>query len=239
MNFKAGTGKVAVIAHRGGAGLFPENTMKAFTGVQKYGVDGIELDIHATRDGRLVVVHDPDLNRLAGLDRLVSEMSHDEIAEVELASGDRIPDLESVLEGVDIPLYIELKDPKAVQPLIRIFRNHPEYIGKSSVISFLHELLKPFRDEFPGIVTGALVAELPEDPVSIVENCGASMLAVYYMELTGEYVKKCHEAGIMVNVWTPNDENVISDMIEAGVDSITSDRPDIVKQILERRRKKD
>lgn len=227
-------GEVVVIAHRGGSQLFQENTMTAFRKVQELGVDAIELDIHSTKDGKLIVIHDPDLNRMAGIDRKVADMTFEEISHVELPGGERIPDFESVLKEVKIPLVVELKAPEVVMALITIFRKNPEYIKRCVVISFYHEILKVMKNEFPELITGALLAGYPMDPVSVTKSCGADTISLYFEGLNKDYVDKCHEGGIMVSVWTPNTEEEIAGAISAGVDSIASDRPDLVLKALRR-----
>ena len=73
---------IFVIAHRGGAELFFENTLTAFRNSQKLGVDAIECDVHLTKDGKLVIMHDPDLKRVAGIERNISDMTLEEIKDI-------------------------------------------------------------------------------------------------------------------------------------------------------------
>ncbi len=227
-------GETIVIAHRGGSKLFPENTMTAFRMAQELGVDAIEIDIHATKDGKLIVLHDPDLNRVAGIDRFVSEMSFEEVSNVELNSGERIPDFEIVLREIKIPLVIELKSPEAIEPLIKIFRENKSYIERCAVISFFHEVLDILKTQFPKLETGALLVGFPSDPVSVAKSCNADTLSFYFEGLTKEYVEKCHSGGIKVSVWTPNSEKDIALAISSRVDAIVSDRPDLVLKALKR-----
>lgn len=234
MNINQQSGEIMVIAHRGGSQLFLENTMTAFRKVQELGVDAIEIDIHATSDGKLIVIHDPDLNRIAGIDRFVSDMTYDEVSRVELPGGERIPDFESVIREVKIPLVIELKTPDVITALITIFRENPDYVERCVVISFFHEILGVLKTEFPNLVTGALLAGFPSDPVSVAKSCNADTLSFYFEGLTKDYVDKCHSGGILVSVWTPNSEKEIAGAIAAGVDSIASDRPDLVLKALNR-----
>lgn len=228
------SGEPVVIAHRGGSQLFAENTMTAFRKVQELGVDAIEIDIHSTKDGKLVVIHDPDLNRVAGVDKKVSEMTMKEISSVKLISGERVPEFETVIREIKVPLVVELKSPEVVMALITIFRQNPEYLDRCVVISFYHEILKVMKDEFPTLVTGALLAGYPMDPVGVTKECGASTLSLYFEGITREYVDKCHSGGILVSVWTPNTEEEIAAALSAGVDSIASDRPDLVLKAIGR-----
>lgn len=228
------TGEITVIAHRGGAELFFENTITAFKKAQELGVDAIECDVHLTKDGQLVILHDPDLNRVAGINRLVSSMTLEEVLEVELQGGERIPTLEQALKEVTIPLVVELKHRNTIQELFRLLSLHPEYTKKVIVISFDHRPLLMLKEKFPEVITGALIVGFPVDPASVARSCKADMLSLYYEGTSKDYVDHCHNSGVKVSVWTPNSEKDIEDMIEAGVDAIASDRPDIVLRKLGR-----
>lgn len=234
MKSSKNAGEVIVIAHRGGAQLFPENTLTAFRKAQELGVDAIEIDVHASKDGRLAVLHDPDLNRIAGVDRLISDMDWDEISAIELPGGERVPALEDVLREVDIPLVVELKSPETLDAIAQIFKENPGYIGRCIVISFFHEIIKALKEEFPGLTTGALLVALPVDPAVVAASCGADILSFHHVGLTREYVDRCHNEGILVSVWTPNTKEEIRASISAGADSIASDRPDLVLRALGR-----
>lgn len=226
--------KVTVIAHRGGSALFFENTLTAFRKAEELGVDAIECDVHLTRDGRPVVIHDSDLRRIAGIDRRVSDLTFEEVSEIKLEGGEHIPSLEEVFESVGIPLVVELKGSGTFAALSDIFDRHPEYVGKCAVICFFHAALLMLRQKYPDLITGALLAGFPVDPVSVTRSCKANTLSLNFQGVTKEYVGLCHDGGISVSVWTPNEESDIREMIDAGVDSIATDRPDIALRLLGR-----
>lgn len=226
---------IIVIAHRGGAELFFENTITAFKKAQELGVDAIECDVHLTKDGHLVILHDPDLNRVAGIDREITDMTLEEVSGVKLEGGEHIPTLEQALSEVSVPLIVELKSRSTLQEMLRLFTEHPEYLEKVIVISFDHRPLLMLKEQFPKLMTGALIAGYPVDPVSVARSCKTDMLSLYYEGLGKEYVDLCHASGIKISVWTPNAEKDIEDMIAAGVDAIASDRPDVVLKKLGRK----
>lgn len=227
-------GRIGVIAHRGGSNLFQENTMTAFRKAEELGVDAIELDVHLSKDGHMMVIHDPDLERIAGDQRLVSEMTFEELRAVRLPGNEHIPELPEVLKEIRIPLVIELKSPRTLNAIVELFSANPEYVGKCVVISFFHSALKSLKEKFPELETGALIAGFPADPVGVAKACGSGTLSFYYEGIEKRYVDLCHSGGIKVSVWTPNSESDIKDMISAGVDSIASDRPDLVLKLLGR-----
>ena len=222
---------VFIIAHRGGGGLFPENTLAAFMGVQEIGVDAVECDVQLTKDGKLAVIHDPDLKRLAGIDVQVREMDSKEIMRIKLKSGDNILFLEDLFGKISIPIVIELKSVDTISSLFGILEKSPELLGKCIFISFFHEALFALKQRFPEVSCGALLAGFPMDPVSMVKQCGCDTIALNYEGLTKDYVDRCHEGGIRVSVWAPSDSDGIRSSLNAGVDGIASDRPDLVIEL--------
>ena len=226
---------VFIIAHRGGGGLFPENTMAAFMGVQNMGVDAVECDVQLTKDGKLAVIHDPDLKRLAGMDIQVREVDSKEIKRIKLKSGDKILLLEDLLDRITIPIVIELKSVDTISSLFGILEKGPELLGRCIFISFFHEALYALKQRFPEASCGALLAGFPMDPVSVVKQCGCDTISLNYEGLTKDYVDRCHEGGVRVSVWAPSDSDGIRSSLNAGVDAIASDRPDLVIEMAKSR----
>ena len=232
MVFKYKDRDVAVIAHRGGGMLFPENTISAFKGGQKLGVDAVECDVQLTMDGKLAVMHDPNLKRMAGIDKKISEITSDEIKKIILLNNEKIPMLEELIKDVDTRLIIELKSIETINPIFKIIYEQQEILKRCTFISFYHEALLLLKQKFPEADCAALIAGFPVDPVSMVKNCGCNMISVNYEGISKNYVDKCHDGGIKVTVWTPNDEKSILSSLDAGVDAIASDRPDLVIRLI-------
>ncbi len=224
-----------VIAHRGGGDLFPENTIRAFTGAEKMGCDAVECDVHLTKDGKPVVIHDPDLNRVAGINRRIVDLDMAEVSLIRTKSGDHIPTLDEVLDSISIPVVIELKSRETASVMAELFRENPAVLDRCIVISFYHEILLRLKNSFSKLSSGALLAGFPVDPVSVARSCGSQTLSFNHEGINGDYVEKCHRENVKVSVWTPNTEQDIELCINAGVDSIASDRPDIVLRLLERK----
>ena len=216
-----------VIGHRGGGDLFPENTLKAFTGAEKIGCNAVECDVHLSLDGHLIVNHDADLNRVAGINKRISDMKLQEILAIKLKSGEKIPILEDVYKSISIPVIVELKDVNTVKAMIKLFNEKPEIIKRTIVISFYHEILLEIKKHIPTLESGALLAGFPVDPVTVAKSCKSNTLSLYFEGINRSYVDLCHRGGINVSVWTPNSEEEILSCINAGVDSIGTDRPDL------------
>ncbi len=224
--------EVMVIAHRGGGDLFKENSISAFTGVEKLGVDAVECDIQITKDKNLAVIHDPDLKRMAGIDLKIKDMNIDDLRNIKLNGSENIPVLEDVMNSIHIPVVIELKSIETVDSLINLFIRKPELIKRSVIISFFHDALLMMKQKFPALMCGALIAGFPIDPVSMVKQCGCDTIAINYEGLTSSYVERCHRGGLKVSTWAPNTPEDISNSLNSGVDAIGSDRPDIVINLI-------
>jgi glycerophosphoryl diester phosphodiesterase len=113
---------VRIFAHRGASAELPENTMGAFRRAMELGVDALELDVHRTRDGVLVVSHDPDGQRMAGVPRRIAECDFDEVRRWDMGGGEIMPTFEQVLvEFAGVPLNVDLKHDIA-EPTIALLR---------------------------------------------------------------------------------------------------------------------
>ena len=225
---------IFVIAHRGGAELFFENTLTAFRNAQKLGVDAIECDVHLTKDGKLVIMHDPDLKRVAGIEKNISDMTLEEIKDIKLNGGESIPTLQEVIDELKITLVVEIKSYDTVAEIVKLLIANPELQKRIIIICFDHRAILNLKKFFPNLETGALLAGLPVDPVSVAKACMSDTLSMYHEGLDRNFIDLCHAGGIKVSVWTPNNSDEIKKMIDLGVDAIASDRPDTVLKLLGR-----
>jgi glycerophosphoryl diester phosphodiesterase len=221
-----------VVAHRGGAELYPENSLTAFTKLADLGVDLVECDVHLSKDGDLVVTHDDNLSRTAGIDKKVSELTTDELRQVDIGDGYGVPTLTEVLDTVPVPVAVELKTPGTAAALERLLEARPALVERIAPLSFFHDILLYLHQRFPALQCGALLAGYPVDPVHVARSAGCTFLAFHFEGIHKAYVNRCQTGGIQVTVWTPNREADIRRVIDAGVDGIGSDRPDLVLRIL-------
>ncbi len=226
--------KVTIIAHRGGSGLFLENSLEAFRKSEKLGVDAIESDVHLTKDGKIVVMHDDNFLRITGINRLIRDVTLQELSEITLSNGENIPTLEEVMDAVSIPLVIELKSKNMVEAMINFMRERDDVASRSVIVSFFHSAILSLKMLFPELSTGALLAGYPVDPGYLARSCGTDTISFNFEGMNPDYVNLCHSTNVKVAVWTPNSREEIDRCIEAGVDAIASDRPDIVLEELGR-----
>ena len=227
-------GNIKMIAHRGVSGLERENTCPAFVaaGVKSY--YGIETDVHITKDGKVIVVHDDDLKRIAGLDMVVEESNFDELRAVRLKDTDGVtdradlflPTLEeyiSICRKYDKQAILELKN--KMQPcevwLIAETVQKMGWFERTTFISFAGDNLVALREKFPTASAQYLTGECTEEEMQfMMDNKLDADLCGYC--ITAEKVQRLHEAGLVVNVWTL-DTLEHAEMAKAvGVDMITS-----------------
>jgi glycerophosphoryl diester phosphodiesterase len=229
-----------VLAHRGAARVAPENTVEAFVAAGALGADGVELDVHRTADGALVVHHDADARGVGVLaERLEAEIR---------AARPEIPTLAEALEACSGMLVnIEVKnlpgdadyDPTdgvaaaVVQLLTRRGRRDDVLVS-----SFNLESADRVRDLDGSIPTGFLTL-VGMDPLHGVEVAHAHGHGAFHPDVralagdaAGATIARAHELGMRVNVWTVNGEDEMRRLATAGVDAIITDVPDVARRVL-------
>ena len=236
---KAGATTV-VVGHRGAAGLAPENTMPSFELAHELGADAIELDVHRSRDGALVVMHDSTVDRTTNGLGQISDLSLAEIQALDASGkeshGDaptHVPTLDEVLSWAHgkTRLVIELKgteDSDLVAKTIEAVREY-RMLDQVMLISFDHPALREARRLSPDVWTGCLYVGRVADPIGLARSCHADALCPNLGLVHPEDVAAAHDAGLAVCVWTVNDPTAIQNARRLGVDSITSDFPDRVR----------
>ncbi len=145
------------IGHPGAAGLEPENTLRSFRRSVVEGADAIELDLRLTRDERLVVLHDADVDRTTDGKGLVVGMTLDEIKHLDAGLGERIPVFEEVLEAIELPIYAEIKAIEAAEPLAALL-DRRGLAGRVTPISFAPEALRLVKLSLPDLPVGLILS---------------------------------------------------------------------------------
>jgi glycerophosphoryl diester phosphodiesterase len=234
-----------VIAHRGASGHAPENTFAAFQRAVELGGTFIETDLHVTRDGRFVAIHDDTVERTTNGSGDVRNFTLDELREVDAGMwfdrtfmGERIPTLEEVLEFSrehDVVFYLELKYAAvwgmdhALVAALQKAQSAPRTI----VISFDPATLTPLRRLDPSIMTGLLVEDAKPDCIQVAIDLGARQLCPKVSSVTPELVEKAHRSDLQVVTWTANTLADMRAMMAAGVDGIMTDFPDRLRALIE------
>lgn len=226
------------IGHRGAAGRAPENTLASFRMARELGCDAVELDVHRSADGHLVVIHDPWLDRTTAGRGLVRDLTLAQIQQWDAGSwyappfaGEQVPTLAAVLAATEpMRLFIELKAGSIHYPGIEedLLRLIAAARGRVQVSSFDHQALRRLRDLSADLPLGMLYEGNPLDPVAMARQIGATAIHPYWAFVTPQLVAAAHAAGLECHVWTVNRPEFVAMMIACGVDGIISDTPEIL-----------
>ena len=214
------------IAHRGAHQTHPENSIAAFERAIGLGADGIELDVHATRDGIVVVHHDPVVHARhpqRPAHKAIAELSRAELEQFPLADGTRIPSLSETLDAIGdrARVYVEIKA-RNIEPLVtRCIR---ESEATCAVHSFDHRVVKIVKAIFPAIRTGVLEVSRHIDPAASLVAASAVDLWQEVDSIDEETVARAHSVGARVIAWTANDSSQWKTLYAIGVDGICTDR---------------
>lgn len=238
--------KIQMIAHRGGAGLYPENSLLAFLACQRWGVHGLEMDIHLTKDGVPIIHHDDALDPAVTRDGQGRGLSCPiPLKDIPLNAlhhyrvrGELIPTFAQLLDCVwvnqphRVHLWIELKAPAgigAVDPCLAALKARGG-MGDASFLSFDPDVAAWIQRENPGVPC-CFLSEGIVDP-TFVRDRGGRIWGPWYGDVTQESADAAHEMGLSIIVWTPNDRAAMIRMMDLGVHGIITDRPDILNDVL-------
>ena len=241
----ANTGKVLAIGHRGALGYAPENTMASFQLAVEMRVDVIELDIHMTRDGALVVMHDGNVARTTDGQGHIKEMTLAEVKALDAGArfsprfrGERVPTLAEVLAWARgrIQLAIEVKgDPMPAtgieDKLVTLLRDQ-SMVDSVIAISFHHPVVRRLKELEPALATGILYCARLADSVGAARAALADSLRPDWQYWTADLVRTVHEAGLTASTWNADDEPLMEYLVGLGVDSIGSNYPDRLRALL-------
>ncbi len=214
------------ISHRGAHQTHPENSLAAFERAIELGADGIELDVHATRDGIVVVHHDPVIHARHAQKpshRAIADILAAELDDFPLADGARIPTLAETLEviGDRATVYVEIKAPEIELLVTRCIRQSE---ASCAVHSFDHRVVKIVKSIFPAIRTGILENSRHVDPAASLIAVSAEDLWQEVDSIDEGIVESAHSVGARVIAWTANDAGQWDTLYALGVDGICTDR---------------
>ena len=226
-------------AHRGFSGEYPENTMLAFRKAYESGCQGIELDVHLSKDGYLVIIHDENVDRTTDRIGLVKDFTLDELMGMNAGTPflfEGIPSFEEYCIWIqDLPLItnIEIKTNRYYYPGIeeKVVEIIKKYTLEKKVLisSFNHASLWKVKTLNPVLPCAMLINSKGIGNVAhYAKAMGMEFFHPDGSTLTKEVVKECHAQGIQVNVWTVNDMALLKQVINWGVDGIITNFPDIV-----------
>ena len=229
--------RIVVVGHRGAAGLEPENTLRSFRRACELGVDRVETDVRLTRDGHLVCIHDPTVDRTTDGSGAVAEMTLEEVRRLDAGMGERVPLLEEAIEAVRgrAVLQIELKGEGTPAATVRALETAGTGPEEVVLASFHTEFLEEVRLLRPDLPVTHLFGDPPLDFIDRAKRVGAGSISMPFRILSPEWVERVHEAGLEVRAYNPDNREEIKRMIALGVDGIGSNRPDLLLEMLRAR----
>ena len=234
-----------IVAHRGAAGHAPENTLAAFERAVELGTGFIETDLHLTRDGQFVAIHDGTLDRTTNGKGTVHEFTLAEIRKVDAGlwydrsyMGQRVPTLEEVLDfgrKHDVVFYLEVKYEAAwgMHHALVAALQKSQSAARTIVISFDPKTIAAIRSLDNSLMVGILVDDPKIDAVKAALAVGARQLCLKWTLVTKDLVEQAHAAGLQLVTWTVNQVEEMHTVIAAGVDGIMTDFPDRLRALLE------
>ncbi len=228
---------VYVVGHRGAAGLLPENTLKGFRHAILLGVDYVECDVHLTRDGHLVVMHDATVDRTTNGHGAIRDLTLARLRTFDAGDGEQVPTLDEVLETIkgQVRLLCELKGAGTERATVATVRAHA-LTADVTFTSFLMERLAAVRALGEELQLGAIVADPTDFDLGRAVAVGANSIGVQYRNVCLRIVEAAHHAGLGVRAWNPDTWREQAAMIALGVDGIGSNRPDILLAHLQEQR---
>jgi glycerophosphoryl diester phosphodiesterase len=215
-----------LIGHRGAPRERTENTLPAFERALALGAQGVELDVHLTRDGVAVVHHDPVPRATDASDERpsapIAELELAALRALKFADGSGIPTLAETLELLEgrATAYVEIKAPAATEAAVReIVASRAD----AAVHAFDHRVALAVRALAPGIPTGVLLDSYLVDPASALRAAGARDWWQRWDMIDARLVTRVHDAGGRVVAWTVNDADAAAQLAAMGVDALCSD----------------
>ena len=244
------------VAHRGHSIAYPENTLEAYRKAIELGIEMIECDLNITRDGKLVMMHDPTLDRTTNGTGHVSAATWEEIQGLDAGgkfkpefAGARVPSTEETLllyKEAGILSCFEVKGADADESnrialgLAELFVKH-DMLDRAFMSSYHHEALQLAKSKCPELLLAPerLPDDAPPDPPEAVRQAKsfpASVLQHQYTVLTADVIRELHENEIAVWSWSTTDEASMVFSIEVGADALMGDDVKLMLEVLNRMR---
>jgi glycerophosphoryl diester phosphodiesterase len=220
-----------VIAHRGASTIELENSLAAFRAAAPQGADGVELDVHSTADGELIVHHDETVDSTH-----IAQSTAKAIAALRLKNGEPVPTLAQALGAIGprLQVFIEVKtlDPRWDARLLETMDRGPNPSGYA-VHGFDHRIVRRLGEKRPGLRCGVLSSSYPVRPLGALKDAGASILWQERTVTDDMLVRTLHDAGMSVFVWTVDEPADLARFVALGVDGICTNVPARARQVVD------
>ena len=234
-----------IYGHRGAKGEAPENTLSSFQRCLEHGVKRCELDLHLSRDGELMVIHDPTLKRTTGRRGKVSEQLAEDLVGYDARQGGPgwvrpcpIPRLAELFERCEFEHWqLEVKSASRTRAAttvlaIREMAQRFGLLDKVTITSSSREVLGAALELVPDISRGLVAEYTWLDPLKVAQNYGCELLALNWTHCSPERLIKAQRQGLHVSVWTVNEPALMRRLADFGVDSLITDFPGLATATL-------
>ncbi|MER7731526.1 glycerophosphodiester phosphodiesterase family protein [Streptomyces erythrochromogenes] len=217
------------IGHRGVMGVEPENTLRSYLRAERSGMDAIALDLRLSKDGVLVAVHDPEVDRTTDGSGAVADLTLAELRGLDAGQGERVPVFEEVLDAVRSPLHAFVAD-RAVAGVLAELILRRDLVARVEIASAQEEVLAEAARRVPGVRT-TLFAHSPDDGTGTVVDravaAGAATIALDIHRISLETVEAAHTAGLRVTGLAVNTLDRLRLARALGLDGVATDFPEI------------
>lgn len=224
--------KPMIIAHRGASNLARENTMDALKLAYQYHADGIEFDLRKTKDGVILLNHDPSVDEF-----MICDYTYNELKEITMKKGYIMPKFNDVVDELAGKLFmdIELKEPGFENEVIELMLAHTSY-EDFMIRSFNKEIIIKVKEIDPKVKTALILGEkhlkygifsrfFDVFPKKHIKKTKCDVISPYYKLLLFSYIKRMHKLGIPVSVWMVKNMKQINKLTHKGVDYVIMDFP--------------
>jgi glycerophosphoryl diester phosphodiesterase len=207
-------------------GVEPENTLRSFVAAQQAGLDVIELDLHLSKDGALVVMHDTDVDRTTDGTGAIADKTLAELRALDAGRGERVPVFEEVLDAVKSPLQAEIKDVAAARALAEVMTKR-DLVARVEVSSFHDDAVAEIARLVPGVRTALIASRYGTDIVDRAVEAGAATVCLNIRRLTLEVVEHARKADLRIIGWVVNTQDHLRLVRALELDGATTDYPEI------------
>ena len=234
--------KVLIFAHRGASNLAPENTLKAFKKAIELKADYIEFDVHQSKDGEIVIMHDANTFRTTGHSGILEKMTLEELKELDCGDDEKIPTLEELVKLAKgkIGLNCEIKAKGIAQKIIEIIKE-ADLFESTIISSFKQKELLKIKNLEPRLKIASLNPTRTgwilnwfsrKKMIKTAEENKFYAINPLYLVVNKKFIDKAHEKNIKAFPWTVDSITAIENLIKKGVDGIITNNISRAKEIL-------
>jgi glycerophosphoryl diester phosphodiesterase len=235
-----------IVAHRGASGYTPENTLVAFDKAVEMKADYIEMDVQRSKDGKLVIIHDPTVDRTTNGIGEVKDLTYQQLKRLDAGSwkgiqftGEKIPSFEEILDRYDgeIGMLIELKSPELYpgieEQIVQVLKernlDHP-HNEEIIIQSFNMNSMKKMNFLLPKMPIGILTSDKKHTSKHALKELStfADYFNPHYLMLTDQIVSQAHSYGMKVSPWTVRSQEAANFVSEKNIAAIITDYPEYV-----------